>query len=77
MKQKTGNCIFCATKTYLRISNKNTKQSETQEEHEIASIVNYTEEAPIYFSNIFFSLFGLAYFTPLGRPPRLNFFWQF
>ncbi len=33
------------------------------------------KEAPIYFSNIFISFLGLAYFTPLGCPLRFKFFW--
>ena len=35
------------------------------------------KEAPIYFSNIFISFLGLAYYTPLGCLLRFNFFWQF
>ncbi len=32
------------------------------------------KEAPIYFSNIFISFLGLAYFSPLGCPPRFQIF---
>ena len=32
---------------------------------------------PNLFFKFFFSLLGLAYFTPLGRSLRFNFFWQF
>ncbi len=32
------------------------------------------KEAPISFSNIFNSLLGLAYFTPLGCPVKFKFF---
>ena len=40
-------------------------------------ITIYCKEAPIYFSNIFFSLLGLAYFPPLECSLRFTFFWQF
>ncbi len=32
--------------------------------------LKHVKEAPIYFSNIFISFLGLAYFTPLGCPLR-------
>ncbi len=38
--------------------------------------LKFHNEAQIYFSNIFISLFGLAYFTPLGCPLKF-FFWLF
>ncbi len=42
---------------------------------EIVESHECSKEAPIYFSNIFISFLGLAYFTPLGC--QLNFFGQF
>ncbi len=34
----------------------------------------FKKEAPIYFSNIFISFLGLAYFTPLGCPVKFKIF---
>ena len=39
--------------------------------------MNSLKEAPIYFSNIFISFLGLAYYTPLGCSLRFNFFGSF
>ncbi len=39
------------------------------------ALPSFCKEAPIYFSNIFISFWGLAYFTPLGCPLRLKKFW--
>ncbi len=37
-------------------------------------ILIWIKEAPIYFSNIFISLLGLAYFRPLGCPLKFKIF---
>ncbi len=51
--------------------------------HYLPAALNYTvnndnffmsKEAPIYFSNIFISLLGLAYFTPSGCPLKFKIF---
>ncbi len=38
------------------------------------NIIKKRKKGPIYFSNIFISCLGLAYFSPLGWPLRFKFF---
>ncbi len=40
--------------------------------HPIKWYISCYKEAPIYFSNIFISFLGLAYFTPLGCPVKFK-----